>query len=196
MQHLKNCSCSTAYPHVVLASSCRWVLPSMRECCLWWFECNSIHWKITYHFYQSNHTRLPTLATLHAFWRNVIWHDKFHLACWYLLYLISEFRAVGNSEWPVNHKFTRQIFALILLSAALSNIINIMARCQFSTKPLSGLKLTCQTLINVNHCYTRKLIVKCCLQKLAILFKPQTASLSISIWSIFPQWHFLLASPP
>ena len=159
MQHLENCSCSTAYPHVVHLSSCRWVLPSMRECCLWWLECNSIHWKIIYHFYQSNHTRLPTLATLHAFWRNVIWHDKFYLACKYLLHLMSEFRAVGNSEWPVNHTFTRQIFALILLSAALSSIIKKMSCCLFSTKPLSGLKLTCQTLIKFQSLLYEKIAI-------------------------------------
>ena len=84
---------------------------------------------------------------------------------------MSDFRAVGNSEWPVNHTFIRQIFAPILSSATLSNIIKTMACCLLSTKPLSGLMLTCHCPLqqasvklwsNFNNFYSRKLIVKCC----------------------------------
>ena len=177
MQHLENCSRSIAKPHVVHVSSCRWILPSMSECCLWWFERNSIRWKINTSFYQSDHITLLNSNFAHIFkgtsfgMTDFIWRAN----------LMSDFRAVGNSEWSVNHTFIRQIFAPILSSATLSNIIKKMACCLFSTKPLSGLMLTCHCPLkqasvklwsNFNNFYSRKLIVKCCLQKLAIWFKP------------------------
>ena len=84
---------------------------------------------------------------------------------------MSDFRAVGNSEWPVNRTFIRQIFAPILSSPTLSNIIKKMICFLFSTKPSSKLTLTCHYPLkqasvklcsNFNNFYSRKLIVKCC----------------------------------
>ena len=94
MQHLENCSCSIAKPHVVHVSSCRWILPSMSECCLWWFERNSIRWKINTSFYQSDHITLLNSNFAHIFkgtsfgmtdfiWRaNVVISDVRFQSCW------------------------------------------------------------------------------------------------------------------
>ena len=100
MQHLENCSRSITKPHVVHVSSCRWILPSMSECCLWWFERNSICWKINTSFYQSDHITLLNSNFAHIFkgtsfgMTDFIWRAN---VC-YIWCQISELLAIQNDQ--------------------------------------------------------------------------------------------------
>ena len=119
MQHLENCSRSIAKPHVVHVSSCRWILPSMSECCLWWFERNSILWKINTSFYQSDHITLLNSNFAHILKElHLAWQISFGVQ----MFVISDVRF--QSCWQFRMASQSHIYqANICSNSVISNII-------------------------------------------------------------------------